>query len=538
MPQYSHLDSMILRLIAEVNNHLLSDQKPLKILQKSIENLTKASNCKYGFIGLLDHQDGIKNYKYLMEKKVSFDSFNIFNKAILENTLPFEEVSKAHYFLKYTEHLVHPILHYDDDRIIRGLPWSSYLLIPIHIDKELIGVIGLCDKKEKFDDDFALHLQPLIDTYKLLIRQIDDSTNSQNLDDTSFQESFDLMIHLDGLWNIQRGNVAWEEKLGRSKEHIMDYVFGNDYELLEKLILKAKSTMTTQSEKIRFKRDKHRIFTLLIKVIYQSSTRSFKIIGKDISDRFRQESILKKQQDRLRHTQLLLQKSNNELDALIYHISHDLRAPLASALGLVFVSQQEHKIEEVKNQLKLQQKSLEKMDNFISEILEFARIARKPNDNVTIAIEQLIKDTIQSTSDALDQKLEVTITSHQNFPFVSDIKKVTSIVQNIIHNAFQFRSRNRFNEKNLLNISINVEENDTCIIFEDNGIGIPQEYVHRVTEMFFRAHTEYVGSGIGLYIVDQAIKRLRGHLSIISRVDQGTTLIVWLPNHYFKKALT
>ncbi|NME71422.1 sensor histidine kinase [Flammeovirga aprica] len=537
MSQQSHLDGLVLRLIGEIHSHLLSKKKPLEILKESIENLAKASNCKYGFLGILDHQDGIKNYKYLVEKKASLNTLNLFNKSMLDSALPFKEVSKAYYFLKYTENLSEPIISYDEDRLVKGLPWSSHLLIPILFQKELIGVVGLCDKKGEFDEDYALQLQPLIDTYKLVISQIDDKVDTAPQEDSSFQESFDLMVNIDKLWNIQRGNFAWEEKLGRSKEHIMDYVFGSDYELLENIILKAKSTMTTQSEKIRFKRDKHRIFTLMVKVIYQSTTRSFKIIGKDISDRFRQESILKKQQDRLRHTQLLLQKSNNELDALIYHISHDLRAPLASALGLVFVSQQENEMEEVKSQLQLQQKSLEKMDNFISEILEFARIARTPNENVTIDIEQLIKDTVTSTSKALDVEFEVNITSNQNFPFVSDIKKVTSIAQNIIHNAFQFRSRNRFHDTNLLNISINVEENDTCIIFEDNGIGIPQEYIHRVTEIFFRAHTEYVGSGIGLYIVEQAIKRLRGHLSIISRVDQGTTFIVWLPNHYFKREL-
>ncbi|KXX69773.1 hypothetical protein AVL50_12855 [Flammeovirga sp. SJP92] len=314
-------------MIGEVNKHLLSNKAPTAILQESIESLVKASNCKYGFLGILNHQDGIKNYKYLMEKKVSFNTSNPFNKSMLDHPpLPFEDISKAYFFLKYTEHLKQPLLRYDNDRLSRGLPWSSFLLIPIHFQDELVGVIGLCDKKGKFEDDYALHMQPLVDTYKLLIKQINAEVKvAEYQEDSSSQESFDLMTNIDELWNIQNGNYAWEDKLGRSKKHIMDYVFGNDYELLEETILKAKSTMTTQSENIRFKRDKKRIFTLMIKVIYQSSTRSFKIIGKDISDRFRQESTLKKQQDRLRHTQLLLQKSNNELDALIYHRSHDFQ---------------------------------------------------------------------------------------------------------------------------------------------------------------------------------------------------------------------
>ena len=73
------------------------------------------------------------------------------------------------------------------------------------------------------------------------------------------------------------------------------------------------------------------------------------------------------------------------------------------------------------------------------------------------------------------------------------------------------------------------------ITFEDNGIGIIEEFQESIFNMFFRATELSEGSGIGLYIVKQAIEKLGGKVHVKSTPDQGSIFTVKLPNLISKK---
>ena len=79
-------------------------------------------------------------------------------------------------------------------------------------------------------------------------------------------------------------------------------------------------------------------------------------------------------------------------------------------------------------------------------------------------------------------------------------------------------------------IRINVDHLRAEITFADNGIGIDEENLTRVFEMFYRATEQSDGSGIGLYIVKNAVDKLGGQISVASRVGQGTRFNIILPN--------
>ena len=67
--------------------------------------------------------------------------------------------------------------------------------------------------------------------------------------------------------------------------------------------------------------------------------------------------------------------------------------------------------------------------------------------------------------------------------------------------------------------------------FEDNGIGIDEEYLAKVFVMFFRATQNNEGAGLGLYIVQEAIHKLKGNINIKSTINQGTTFRIEIPNY-------
>jgi len=67
--------------------------------------------------------------------------------------------------------------------------------------------------------------------------------------------------------------------------------------------------------------------------------------------------------------------------------------------------------------------------------------------------------------------------------------------------------------------------------FEDNGIGIAEEYINKVFDMFFRATQSNEGAGLGLYIVQEAVYKLKGKIHINSTLQKGTSFRIEIPNY-------
>jgi signal transduction histidine kinase len=67
------------------------------------------------------------------------------------------------------------------------------------------------------------------------------------------------------------------------------------------------------------------------------------------------------------------------------------------------------------------------------------------------------------------------------------------------------------------------------IKIKDNGIGIESKYINKIFEMFFRATNEKSGSGLGLYIVKETLKKLNGKIKVLSTFGKGTEFIIDIP---------
>ncbi|MFN7330946.1 MAG: sensor histidine kinase, partial [Bacteroidota bacterium] len=72
-------------------------------------------------------------------------------------------------------------------------------------------------------------------------------------------------------------------------------------------------------------------------------------------------------------------------------------------------------------------------------------------------------------------------------------------------------------------------QNQMIISVSDNGIGIDEAYQEKIFEMFFRATDKSKGSGLGLYIVAEVVKRMGGKLRVHSVPEIGSEFIVYLP---------
>ena len=122
--------------------------------------------------------------------------------------------------------------------------------------------------------------------------------------------------------------------------------------------------------------------------------------------------------------------------------------------------------------------------------------------------------------------------------FYSDPWRVEEIFRNLISNAIKYRKMN--NSSHEIKIAITIEPNEALISFRDNGIGIPKQNQNKVFDMFYRASEQSGGSGLGLYIVKNAVEKLGGRVSVGSEPGLYTLFEIVLPNqknsslyHYF-----
>ncbi len=228
-------------------------------------------------------------------------------------------------------------------------------------------------------------------------------------------------------------------------------------------------------------------------------------------------------------------KINKELDSFVYSVSHNLRAPLRSVLGLVGIAKMEdaERGNYFKDYFKMMEDSMHKLDETLREILDYSRNARQEVNQDLIDMRKIITENLERMqympgSSRISKELII----EEESPFLSDKYRISFIVNNLISNAIKYYDNSK--EDPFLRIYIKMSPDMVKMEFEDNGIGIGQEYLDKVFDMFFRATHNNEGAGLGLYIVREAVEKLKGEITIESNLKVGTKFTIQIPNNYNK----
>ncbi|MBX7242138.1 MAG: PAS domain S-box protein [Bacteroidia bacterium] len=244
----------------------------------------------------------------------------------------------------------------------------------------------------------------------------------------------------------------------------------------------------------------------------------------DISEKKEAEEQLKKQN-------LALLKMNEELNNFVYRTSHDLRSPLTSLMGLVNIIENEEKHSERANYLKLMLNQLSYLDGVIREIIDYRKIAA----GETTVSQICLKSKVEEIMDRLQflpnyELIDKQISAKEEVPFYSDDTKVNIILNNLLSNAIKYSDKTKASP--YIHIHIHTTKTMTMIEFTDNGIGIKDEYLPDIFKMFFRATSKQNGTGLGLYIVKEALEKLNGSITVSSSLNEETCFKVLIPNQF------
>lgn len=220
---------------------------------------------------------------------------------------------------------------------------------------------------------------------------------------------------------------------------------------------------------------------------------------------------------------------NSELDRFVYSASHDLSAPLKSVLGLISVSRLEKPDEQHVQYLNMMEASVRKLEDFIKDVVSYSRNTRLEVKMETFQFTELVKDLLDDHQYAPNfARINFEIADQAALPITSDVMRLKIILNNLISNAIKFH---RFDGSVIpyIRISLAHLERAYVITVEDNGQGIEEQHLARIFEMFYRASEEAQGSGLGLYILKEAVTKMNGRVTVRSTPHVGTTFTVMLP---------
>ncbi|MDA9089841.1 HAMP domain-containing histidine kinase [Maribacter arcticus] len=213
----------------------------------------------------------------------------------------------------------------------------------------------------------------------------------------------------------------------------------------------------------------------------------------------------------------------------MYSASHELRAPLASVLGLITLILTEENKPGLVASLNMMEKSVKRLDDFIKDIIEYSRNKHLKVNVETINFTNLIESSIESFWYLENMnKIKVKINVDDKIDFASDKKRISILLNNFISNAIKYHDVSK--RTPTIWISIKTSKKEAIITIKDNGLGMAEEQLDKIFDMFYRISSQIMGSGIGLFIVKEVLGKLNGTIEVKSALGEGSTFTLKIPN--------
>ena len=228
-----------------------------------------------------------------------------------------------------------------------------------------------------------------------------------------------------------------------------------------------------------------------------------------------------------------LEYTNRELEAFVYSVSHDLRAPVRAIAGYSEIFMQEFANDlppDAKRFQNLIQSNALKLGQLLDDLLLFSRYGRQPITKIQVYPAEIVGEIVQELNP--DGKT-VTITLHPLPPCHADPLLLRQVFVNLLENALKFSGTQ---ESPSIEIGSQTPAPSngtpkTVYFVRDNGVGFDMTYAEKLFRVFSRLHSEneFQGTGVGLSIVQRIIHRHGGEVWAEAEVGKGATFYFSLP---------
>lgn len=276
----------------------------------------------------------------------------------------------------------------------------------------------------------------------------------------------------------------------------------------------------------RYKQEKEEIQLLALKVQQEAKEKLEAKVAERTEQLYNANRELQQMLEKNQLQTQIIEKKNAELDSFFYRISHDLKGPIASMLGLSFLAKRDIHDESARNYLEKQHVQAERLNNIISGLIKLTKLNDAALLKEKIDFNKLIDECIHSLNHLPEfgritfrKEIEPGLTFHTEWTLLN------AIVQNLIENGIKYSTEH----DPFVSIRVWPENSFVVIEVSDNGHGISIEHQSKIFEMFYRATHQSRGTGLGLYILKRSVDKLKGEIQIESSPGVGSRFTVRLP---------
>lgn len=354
------------------------------------------------------------------------------------------------------------------------------------------------------------------------------------------EERYRTMIDNNHLGIIYRNKVTKEIHLNNAFKNILGYQIDDVRNITERDIMVEEFHSSSKAQYLKLKAGEVKSYNMELAYYHKNGsviqtnttvTGLYSDKGEFYGSVTMIEDICEKKdiRKRLKDQNEELSKINEELDQFVYSAAHDLRAPIANVLGLIKLMKFEEMSETLSNYVHLQESSLHKLDDFIRSIVNYSQNARLELHLDEIDLKPVLNGILDQYR-YLDhaQKMELSLDVTQEGPFVSDLKRLTIVLNNIFSNAIRYADTTKL--QSYLKVKVRANKEGATFVIEDNGKGIEEMYLEKIFQLFYRADTNSKGTGIGLYLVKETVKKLNGEIKVESEYREWTRFTIFIRN--------
>ena len=342
-----------------------------------------------------------------------------------------------------------------------------------------------------------------------------------------------------------KGNVtSWNSGAQRIKQYTAEEIIGKHFSrfytkedaaagLPAKVLETAATTGHFEGEGWRIRKDGSKFWSSVVVTPLRDEAGEligYSKITRDVTDRMHLLEKIQHHADELELRIAERERTNAELEAFSYSVSHDLRSPLRAIEGftdIVLTDFKEQLPEQVVELLGNVALSATRMNRLVEDLLNYGRLGRIEIESAPVSIAAAVKEASVQVDAALRDKIKTSI--DPSLKVFANMAMLTQALLNLINNGLKFYPPG---QTPYVEVSARREGPNIMIEVCDEGIGIAPQHQERIFQVFERLHSQdmYPGTGIGLAIVKRGIQRLGGTVMLESEPGKGSRFYISLPS--------
>ncbi|MGV3539905.1 MAG: PAS domain-containing sensor histidine kinase [Rufibacter sp.] len=394
--------------------------------------------------------------------------------------------------------------------------WANVIITAIYNPKkELLGFSkitrDLTEKKQLEEQLFRIH------------EELKESEEKARLLIDSVKDYAIIMLTPEGI--ISSWNAGAERIKGYRSKDIIGKHFSTFYprEAIEAgfpafELLKARENGRFEDEGWRIRKDGTAFWAnVVLTPVYNLENRllGYAKITRDLTERRRNEELMQKNKE--------LVRINTDLDTFVYTASHDLKAPISNLEGLLTALQEDLGPDKEKHEgiISMMEGAISTLHRVITDLGDVIKLKSGKDEKDQVHIPTLVEEVKANLREYINTsqaEISVSTAGFENLKYSR--KNLRSVMHNLISNAIKYADPQRKPE---VHITTSISpDGDYILSVADNGLGLTEEQIPKIFQMYKRVHDHVEGSGIGLYLVKRILDNSGDTITVESNPKEGS----------------